>query len=99
MHTYPYIYNIYRTHKDIHSTQKILAGKTSSVCINKMPLYKGVLELRTSTSLGSFSTLSMLFYSATTLTKRDQKIFYMRGLFELFPPNSPTLFNYIEWAV
>jgi hypothetical protein len=70
-------------------------------CINGKCLFlQGVPEHGLNKSLGSFSSLLALsLYPLLYSTKEIKLIFYMRGLFELFPPISPTLFNYIEWAV
>jgi hypothetical protein len=57
--------------------------------------YNGVLEL----SLDLLIFLLALLFLAHLLKMRSENLFYLRGLFERFPPDSPTLFNYIEWVV
>jgi hypothetical protein len=54
----------------------------------KMPLYKGVLSTnfnRVSAPSLCYS-LSLSLFLSLSKNKEDLSIFYMRGLFELFPP-------------
>jgi hypothetical protein len=87
-----HLQHIKNTHRHSFNTE-ILAGKTASVCINKNASLQRCSEHEIQQSLISFSTLSAYYFCAfsatflpTPLYKRDSKIFYMRGLFELFPP-------------
>jgi hypothetical protein len=90
-----YIYNIHsqlkRTLTDIHLTQKIHAGKTASVYIKngKCLFVQGCSQARPVTRSRLLLLLSTHRFSsilADLLLKRYHRSFYMRGLFELFPP-------------
>jgi hypothetical protein len=85
-------HHIKNTHKHPHDTE-IYAGKTASVYIKKENAYFYKVFLSTTCNKVSAPSLllshrfsSLLSKLALPTTKEIQFIFYLRGLFERFPP-------------
>jgi hypothetical protein len=88
--TTTYIYNIQRTHTDIHITQN-QCRKNCSVILTMANacIYNGVPEL-------SLALLNSAHLPSTTQNEISKSLL-PEGLIERFPPGSPTLINYIQW--